>query len=492
MGRIFDQETLLQGGLSDAARTPPCAAATQARRAWRASFLLGERRPLASARQVLSPAQAQVFAKLFAVAGIAGLAAPAVLLEVARLAGFAVFAFIILWRAALVLVGVCARRASRPLSLESPRPVYSVLIPLYREAACAPKLALALRELRYPAQKLDIIILLEDGDDETADALIAADLPANTRIRVVPPGAPRTKPRALNYGLDLAEGRYLAVYDAEDLPHPDQLSAAVSTFEAGGPELACLQAPLRARNGRETWLASQWALEYDLQFGLLLPAVTALRLPVPLGGTSNHFRVAALKAAGGWDAWNVTEDADLGARLALQGYRVGRIAPPTLEEAPERLGVWISQRSRWIKGFLQTWLVVMRRPRHAVERLRWTGFMSLQAALAGTVLSAVLHGPLMIWLAASILVADFQPTAAGLGLLALGYGCALAAGLAAPGRKTPSRLAALATLPLYWPLLSLAAARAVFELVRRPHAWAKTPHGLTSAPYPRSVAAFAE
>jgi len=189
---------------------------------------------------------------------------------------------------------------------------------------------------------------------------------------VVPPGLPRTKPRALNYGLARARGEFVVVNDAECRPHPDQLKAAVRAFRAAGKRLACVQAPL-VGDGARGWIAGQRALEYAVQFGRLLPAQARLGLPIAPGGTSNHFRRRALTSAGGWDAWNVTEDADLGLRLARTGWRVGMIATPTQEAPPEALLVWINQRSCWLKGFLQTWLVVMRRPRAAMREMGWRG-----------------------------------------------------------------------------------------------------------------------
>ncbi len=109
-------------------------------------------------------------------------------------------------------------------------PRYSILVPLYREAAVARQLTEAMAALDYPADRLDILFLVESDDAETAAAL-RASLPGNARVIVVPEGAPRTKPRALNYGLARSLGQYITVFDAEDLPEPDQLKRAVLLFE---------------------------------------------------------------------------------------------------------------------------------------------------------------------------------------------------------------------------------------------------------------------
>ncbi len=213
---------------------------------------------------------------------------------------------------------------------------------------------------------------------------------------------------------------------------------------------------------------------------ILLPALARLRLPLLLGGTSNHFRADVLRELGGWDAWNVTEDADLGVRLARSGYHAAMIASPTLEEAPETLGIWMAQRSRWLKGFLQTWLVMMRRPRQTARQVGPTGFLALQLGLGGTLLAAILHAPIVLAvLLFAVLSAQPGIGQAGLGLLAAGYVINLLVAGFAPGRCDRWRLALMASLPLYWPLQSLAAIRALYSFILSPHFWAKTPHGLT-------------
>ena len=206
----------------------------------------------------------------------------------------------------------------------------------------------------YPADRLEIRLALEADDRETIAAARALALDRKYRIVLVPEGGPRTKPRALNYALRFCSGEIITVHDAEDRPHPRQLRTAAESFAAAGPDLACLQAPLNWFNRSECWLTRQFALEYAAHFHALLPLYARLRWPLPLGGTSNHFRAAALRRAGGWDAWNVTEDADLGFRLHALGYRCNVIAPLTLEEAPTRIWPWVCQRSRWLKGYAQT------------------------------------------------------------------------------------------------------------------------------------------
>jgi cellulose synthase/poly-beta-1,6-N-acetylglucosamine synthase-like glycosyltransferase len=358
-------------------------------------------------------------------------------------------------------------------------PTYTVLVPLYNEAGSVPGLVSALNRIDYPADKLEILFLTEQADEQTRMALAREPLHMGAQILTLPNGQPRTKPRALNVALARLSGEFVTIYDAEDRPHPGQLKSAVEALEKGGPGLACVQAPLYAYNSGGSWLAGQWALEYDVHFGLILPALARLGLPIALGGTSNHFRVSALRCAGGWDAWNVTEDADIGLRFARMGLSVDVIAAPTQEEAPETLSIWIRQRSRWIKGYMQTWIVLMRQPLRAAHEMGWKNFLASYWLLSGAIGSALLHLPCLVWL----LICALSPEAAlapiGAAILIAGYLASAVSVFLAPGGMSSQRLGLVASFWLYWPLLSLAAAIAFFELLWTPHSWAKTPHALT-------------
>jgi glycosyltransferase XagB len=233
-------------------------------------------------------------------------------------------------------------------------PVYTVMVPLYRESHMIPGLLAALGNLDYPATKLDIKLVLEQADADTLAAAAAADLPGNVEIIVVPDQHPRTKPKALNYALAFARGDFVTIFDAEDVPEPGQLRCALAAFETGPADLACVQASLCIHNGAASFLSGQFAIEYCVQFDALLPSLARLGLPLPLGGTSNHFRTEALKEVGAWDPFNVTEDADLGLRLARRGWRTSVIGATTWEEAPVGLADWLPQRTRWLKGWMQS------------------------------------------------------------------------------------------------------------------------------------------
>ncbi len=440
-------------------------------------------RPLArneTAQQCLGPGQAIPLRLVFSAFAIAILLAPQLAFAALHVVLLAGFATLILWRLLLTLVGATLGWRETPILPATPLslPHYTVLVALYRETGALPGLVSSLSALDYPASRLEVLFLVEADDFDTRDALNAMPLPAHFRVITVPDGQPRTKPRALNQGLALATGSKLVIYDAEDRPHRHQLRAAAARFLASGPQTACLQAPLVAYNTSESWLAAQWGLEYRVHFGLIVPALARLGLPVPLGGTSNHFDVDALRGVGGWDAWNVTEDADLGLRLARHGYRIGVVRPPTLEEAPIGLAAWTAQRSRWLKGHAQTWLVAMRRGA-ARSGFGSGGWAVVHLTLAGAVISATLH----LWLAAGILAALFVPglelSPADWAVLSAGLAVNALSSLLATLRAGHCPVGTILSQPFYWPLHSLAAARALFGLFSRPHFWAKTDHGVT-------------
>jgi cellulose synthase/poly-beta-1,6-N-acetylglucosamine synthase-like glycosyltransferase len=329
--------------------------------------------------------------------------------------------------------------------------------------------------------------VVEAASPSTVAAVEAVlDDPRFTLV-VVPDARPRTKPKALDYALPTVRGDLVVVYDAEDLPAPDQLRLAAGHF-AADRRLACLQAELVADNAEENALTALFAGEYAGLFGRLLPALSRWRLPVPLGGTSNHFRVQVLRQLGGWDAFNVTEDADLGIRLARGRYRTAAMASRTYEEAPITLRAWMAQRTRWMKGWMQTLLVHNRAPRELFRDLGWRGFLAFELMVGSMVLSSLLHTAFLLSVGVALAVngpwALLPGNAWGwisAGVLLAGYGGALALVVSGVLRLGwPGLLPFQILLPLYWVLHSVAAVRAAFDLLKRPHHWAKTEHGLTA------------
>ncbi|MFN3547345.1 MAG: glycosyltransferase [Mesorhizobium sp.] len=365
-------------------------------------------------------------------------------------------------------------------------PVYSVLVALHHEADVVPDLLAALGRLDWPRSRLEVKLVCEADDTETLAALERHALRSWVEIVRVPPGQPRTKPKALNFALPTCTGELVALYDAEDRPHPRQLRAAWAALAAGGEDLACVQAPLQIANAAFGVLPFMFRIEFAAQFRGLLPWLAGHDLLIPLGGTSNHFRRAALEEVGGWDPHNVTEDADLGVRLARFGYRVGVIEPPTLEDAPETFPVWFRQRTRWFKGFLQTWLVHMRTPLRLYRELGPGSFTIFHLMIGGVVASALLH-PLLLFTTLGLAVRHVvegglpphEKLILGLAMMNVlgGYGAQLllAWSSLASSERTGFWKAALLT-PAYWMMLSAVGYRAVWELARNPHHWAKTPH----------------
>jgi cellulose synthase/poly-beta-1,6-N-acetylglucosamine synthase-like glycosyltransferase len=391
----------------------------------------------------------------------------------------------------LRLFGACVdRTAAKPAPRwpDDQLPTYSVVAALYREAACVDDLLEAIESLDYPREKLDVILAVEADDDETIAAINARKTRLPITLIEVPPLGPRTKPKALNVALTFARGTFTVIFDAEDRPDATQLRRAVQAFSGAGDDLACVQAHLCIDNTRDSWLTHLFTAEYAGQFDVFLPGIAALHLPLPLGGSSNHFRTDTLRKVGGWDAYNMTEDADLGLRLARFGYRTGMIASTTYEEAPAEFGPWLRQRTRWYKGWMQTWLVHMRRPRRLFAELGFAGFTVFQLLVGGNVLAALVH-PLFFagWFYALI---SGYPTWAEdemARMLAACYGGNLVVGyltsaflgwLGLRCRGLLSIAWMLIVMPLYWLILSLAAWRGLYQLMTAPYLWEKTEHGL--------------
>jgi cellulose synthase/poly-beta-1,6-N-acetylglucosamine synthase-like glycosyltransferase len=365
-------------------------------------------------------------------------------------------------------------------------PVYSVLVALYREAEMVPELVAALEKIDWPKSKLEIKLVCEADDRATIGAIRALALPRNMEVVEVPVFGPRTKPKALAYALPLTSGEFVALYDAEDHPHPKQIVRAWQKFQNAPPEVACIQAPLEIANRGAGVVARMFAFEYAALFRGMLPWLSARRLLLPLGGTSNHFRRAVLENVGGWDPYNVTEDADLGMRLARFGYRTETIACPTYENGPDTYATWLPQRTRWFKGWMQTWLVHMRDPFLLMRELGFGSFLIGQILFAGMVLSALAHPFLLV--TGLILVVDLtlaRPTSAWKSLLltvdivnvACGYLSFLLLGWQT--LKVREKLGfwkIVLFTPVYWMMMSIAAWRAVWQLWQKPHLWEKTPH----------------
>ena len=449
-----------------------------------ATGYLEEVAPELSARARLSAGQKRGLVVL-ALACLPVLALAPRLLAIGLNAAFLVFTLGALAVRGLVLwlsVGSTRPAASGPPLPDEALPVVTVLCPVFREAQMLPGLVAALERLDYPSGKLDVKLLMEAEDHATIAraALLSPRFPLD-RV-VVPAGAPQTKPRACNHGLWSARGSLLVIYDAEDEPEPGQLRKAASAFAASPPEVVCLQARLNYRGWDRNWLTRMFAAEYALLFDLVLPGLDRLGAPLPLGGTSNVFRVDALVEAGGWDAYNVTEDADLGLRLAHHGWRA-RVLDSTTYEVPMARGRgWVRQRSRWIKGYLQCWAVHARvRP----ARDAWRHALTLHFVVGAVAVAALLN-PVFWALYLAWLLAPSSETSwlfpAPLGPMAT---CALLLGNAfqgwlfmlAPLRRGWLGLVPFAlTVPAYWAMQSVAGYKAVIQLVTAPFYWEKTEH----------------
>jgi len=368
-------------------------------------------------------------------------------------------------------------------------PIYTVVAALYREASSVAPLMRFIDALDYPREKLDIKLVIEPDDLQTRAAIARLGPMPHVQVIIAPDAGPRTKPKALNCALSFARGTFITVFDAEDRPEPGQLRAALDVFRPGDDEIACAQASLCIDNTADGWLTRMFTAEYAGQFDVFLQGFTRFRMPLPLGGSSNHFHTSALRDVGGWDPYNVTEDADLGFRLARFGYRCVMFPSTTYEEAPARFGAWLRQRSRWMKGFMQTWGVHMRAPVQLWRGAGPSGFFTLNILVGGNVLTALAHPFLLAEILLRTTLGAFNSSvtpflakpyiALYLAAIGAGYLSTIVIGLIGLSRRGLLRESwALILTPIYWMCLSLAAWRALYQLLREPYYWEKTEHGL--------------
>jgi cellulose synthase/poly-beta-1,6-N-acetylglucosamine synthase-like glycosyltransferase len=371
-------------------------------------------------------------------------------------------------------------------------PRYTILVPLFREAAVVPRLTENLTRLDYPKSKLEIMLLCEEEDDETIEAILDSNLPPYFRILIVPDSQPKTKPKACNYGIQQATGKFVVIYDAEDQPDPDQLKKVLLAWERSEDNVVCVQSKLNYFNTEQNLLTRFFATEYALWFDLLLPGLDASGAPIPLGGTSNHFNREALVELGAWDPFNVTEDADLGLRLHKAGYRTVMLNSTTLEEANSQLGNWINQRSRWVKGYFQTYLVHMRHPFRLMREIGFGAFWSFQFIIGGTIIFVLnpifwLLTTLWLFTQAGLIEEMFPGFIFYVASLQLFVGNFVFMYLAVAGsmQRGLFHLVRYALFsPIYWGLMSLGAWKGFYQLFTKPFYWEKTEHGLDAGHTP--------
>ena len=453
------------------------------------------RRPEESAHHVLSRGQKVVLAATLAALTVGFATAAVPTLIVLAIVSTLAYLTISTYKLALVL-RTLDKAPELPVSESeialldtSLLPRMTLLIPLFREAAVLPGLVEALKNLDYPPTKLDVKLLLEEDDRETLDAVKALWLPSHFHRVIVPASEPRTKPKACNYGLLQARGTYVVIFDAEDIPEPDQLKKVVVAYRKASPDVVCIQAKLNYWNQEQNLLTRWFTSEYSMWFDLFLPGLNATEAPIPLGGTSTYFRTDKLLELGAWDPFNVTEDADVGIRLDRAGYRTAIVDSTTFEEANSRLGNWIRQRSRWVKGYIQTWLVHMRDPVQLWRDLGTADFISFQLVVGGTFLTMLMNpifwGLTSLWaLTEAGLIREMFPGFVywtGALNLFVGNFVFTYLNVLADIRRGYDRLVKYALFsPLYWALMSIGAWKGFLQLLTRPSYWEKTVHGLVT------------
>ncbi len=382
-------------------------------------------------------------------------------------------------------------------------PFYTIQLPVFKESEVIYKLASNLQNLDYPKEKLDVKLLIESDDEVTFNAVKNLKFPCIFDPVIIPYAQPKTKPKACNYGLHFSKGTYLTIYDAEDIPDSDQLKMVHSLFKKLPEEYIVIQCALNYFNKTENYLTRMFTLEYSYWFDYMLPGLDGLKVPIPLGGTSNHFKFDKLLELGGWDGFNVTEDADLGIRAYAKGYKVTVLNSTTYEEANNAFYNWIRQRSRWIKGYMQTYLVHMRNPAKLYREVGLNGFLGFQFFIGGTFFTFLAYPVLLLlflfyifltfdisshivgslnteivdffklifpeWV---IIISVFNFMAGNLLMIYINM-------IAVFRRKSYSLILYAITNPVYWLMHSISAYKGLFQLVSKPFYWEKTNHGLT-------------
>jgi cellulose synthase/poly-beta-1,6-N-acetylglucosamine synthase-like glycosyltransferase len=366
---------------------------------------------------------------------------------------------------------------------EQELPIYTILVPLYKEKrATIIQLTSAIKNLNYPLAKLDIKLITELDDDATINIIKSMGLESNFQIIRVPHSIPKTKPKACNYALRFAKGEFVTIYDAEDIPDQNQLKKTYLAFRNEPQDNTALQCQLNFYNRNENFLSRFFSMEYASWFQFMLYGLERLKLPIPLGGTSNHFRTTYLKNIRAWDAYNVTEDAELGMRISLGKGNIKVVNSTTMEECPYILKNWLQQRTRWIKGYMQTFAAYMLQPANIIKNFgikKFLGFFFFIGAPFLTYMLAPLA--IMLYFIALVHKPDLHNITSFLYFnLFFGIALHIFIGLVVVVKNRWWDLLIHALLfPLYWVLHSIASYIAVFEIVKKPHHWNKTEHGLS-------------
>lgn len=382
------------------------------------------------------------------------------------------------------------------LVIDDELPIYTILLPVYKEDKLIKKLIWNLQAIDYPRHKLDVKLLIEEDDDKTLNAVRNLDFPAIFEVIVVPFHMPKTKPKACNYGLHFARGKYLTIYDAEDIPDTDQLKKVVSLFGKLPSEFICVQSALNYFNRNENFLTRMFTLEYSYWFDYMLPGLDTLDIPIPLGGTSNHFKLQELIDLGAWDPFNVTEDADLGVRAYAKGHKIAIINSTTYEEANNEPFNWIRQRSRWIKGYMQTYLVHMRNPAELIRKIGWKGFLGFNFFIGATPVIFLVY-PLLLTFFICYIIFDLSSIRTlfpdwvlfmSIFNLMVGNILMIYINMMAVFKRRYYELILFAIAnPIYWLMHSISAYKGLFQLVTNPFYWEKTNHGLSKVSNPTNV-----
>ncbi len=235
-------------------------------------------------------------------------------------------------------------------------PLVTILVPLKQENEVIHQTFSAISNLNYPSSSIQGIIIVESTDTLTKKSIETSIIPDGFEVMEIPTLPPFTKGRAIQRALLVAKGKYITIYDAESRPEPNQVIKAVEILEKEKGK-TCLQSIIRIENAKENEITSFFASEFWDWYDKRMVNLHKRGIPFGLGGNSFFLATETLKEVGGWDPFNVTEDAELTVRLIKNNVDIKLMNSITHEACPSTMKNWIKQRTRWSKGLLTTSII---------------------------------------------------------------------------------------------------------------------------------------
>lgn len=370
-------------------------------------------------------------------------------------------------------------------------PIYTIILPVRDEEYSILKNLLdSINNLDYPKDKFDIKFVVDEEDIKTIEAGKELLKKFNFDLIIVPDYRIKSKPLSCNYALKFIKGEYITIYDAEDRPEKYQLKKAIQKFKELGNDYVCLQASLHFYNKYKNFLTYCFSIEYSMWFDFTIRSIDKFGSFFPLGGTSNHFKAKKLLELGKWDGFNVTEDAELGVRIARAGYKVSYLNSITEEECPITIHAWIKQRTRWIKGFMQTFCEYMffKKPIcikstinfKPIRKLKFFDIITFNLFIMMSFFFFITMMVIFLNLDIATNIKDFKLLIimSYINIFSFLIMTYMSFIIIIVKNKIKFNVFYLILFPFYWILHYIAGVRACYYLIVKPFYWAKTKHGI--------------